>query len=173
MFGIRTPLFGCIVRVEFAFCLWHSCKVLAALLVSGLEMQSIFFFGLPLGFRSKFQNTKNGLAPLVQGTIPFSFDLRKSLFGLFFFWNLGQTISVFQLGLEVMAYWLSHCAHHSAIGASLVLDLVRDGTWCSFPLIVGNTINLFAKQAFSFVALPFYACMLKAYGKIASTKALA
>ena len=67
MFGVRTPLFGCIVRVEFAFYLWHSSKVLAALLVSGLEVQSIFyfFFGLPLGFHARFQNTKKGLAPLV------------------------------------------------------------------------------------------------------------
>ena len=44
MFGIRTPLFGCIVMVEFAFCLWNSSKVLAELLVSGLEVQSIFIF---------------------------------------------------------------------------------------------------------------------------------
>ena len=44
-----------------------------------------------------------------------------------------------------MAYWLSHYAHHLAIGASLVLDLAREGTWCSFPLIVGNTVNLFEK----------------------------
>ena len=56
---------GCIVRVEFAFCLWHSSKVLAALLVSGLEVQSIFFFGLPLGFHAGLQNTKKGLTPLV------------------------------------------------------------------------------------------------------------
>ena len=66
MFGVRIPLFGYIVRVEFAFCLWHSSKVLAALLASGLEVQSIFiFFGLPLGFHARFQNTKKGLAPLV------------------------------------------------------------------------------------------------------------
>ena len=65
MFRVRTPLFGCIVRVEFAFCLWHSSKVLAALLVSGLEVQSIFFFGLPLGFHAGLQNTKKGLTPLV------------------------------------------------------------------------------------------------------------
>ena len=69
MFGVRTPLFGCIVRVEFTFYLWHSSKVLAALLVSGLEVQSILFyfifFGFPLGFHVRFQNTKKGLAPLV------------------------------------------------------------------------------------------------------------
>ena len=52
MFGIRTPLFGCIVMVEFAFCLWNSSNVLAELLVSGLEVQSIFifiFFGVAIG----------------------------------------------------------------------------------------------------------------------------
>ena len=143
-------------------------KVLKTIIIRSTKQH----FLVVISFHARFQNTKKGLAPLVQGTILFSFDLRKSLFGLFCLEfgvdHFGFSISIRGYGILVEPL----CSSFSHQG-SLVLDLAREGTWCSFPLIVGNTVNLFGKQALSFVALPFQACMLKAYGKIASTKALA
>ena len=142
-------------------------KVLKTIIIRSTKQH----FLVVISFHARFQNTKKGLAPLVQGTIPFSFDLRKSLFGLFCL-EFG-VVFIFSIRIRGYGNWMSHCAHHSAIEASLVLDLAREWTWCSFPLIVGNMVNLFGKQALSFVAFPFQACMLKVYGKIASTQALA
>ena len=66
MFG--APLFGCIVRVEICIMLVAfkegPCCVIGFRFGSAINFYFLFF-GLPLGFHARFQNTKKGLAPLV------------------------------------------------------------------------------------------------------------